>query len=79
MLPHFHHSVQPNVKQLKFKIKYPTDFTTKIEQLPQVSANKYLAAKCVRSLYTNIPNNEVVQAVKFNLSKPNPNTQQFYI
>ena len=66
--------MQPNVKQIKFNIKDPTAFNIKIEQLPQVSPNKYLAPMCVRSLYTNIPNNEVVQAVKFNLSKPNPNT-----
>ena len=61
--------LQPEVKKLKSYVKDTTDFIKKIEAIDHVSDDSYLVSLDVRSLYTNIPHKEGIEAVKQKLKK----------
>ena len=63
------HHLQENVKQLKSYVKDTNDFINKIENLPPVPKGSYLISMDVRSLYTNIPHKEGINAIKQSLGK----------
>ena len=56
--------LQPEVKKLKSYVKDTKDFIKKIEAIDHVSDDSYLVSLDVRSLYTNIPHKEGIEAVK---------------
>ena len=58
--------LQPHVKELKSYVKDSTDFIRKI--------NSILVTMDVRSLYTNIPNKEGIEAVETTLKRKNIGT-----
>ena len=64
--------LQPEVKKLKSYVKDTTDFIKKIEAIYHVSDASYLVSLDVRSLYTNIPHKEGIEAVKQKLKKSKP-------
>ena len=64
--------LQPEVKKLKSYVKDTTDFIKKIEAIDHVSDDCYLVSLDVRSLYTNIPHKEGIEAVKQKLKKSKP-------
>ena len=64
--------LQPEVKKLKSYVKDTTDFIKKIEAVDHVSDDSYLVSLDVRSLYTNIPHKEGLEAVKQKLKKSKP-------
>ena len=64
--------LQPDVKKLKSYVKDTTDFMKKIEAIDHVSDDSYLFSLDVRSLYTNIPHKEGIEAVKQKLKKSKP-------
>ena len=64
--------LQPEVKKLKSYVKDTTDFIKKIEAIDHVSDDSYLVSLDVRSLYTNIPHKEGIEAVKQKLKKSKP-------
>ena len=47
------------------------DFIRKINNLERIPENSILVTMDIRSLYTSIPNNEGIKAVKRTLSKKN--------
>ena len=53
-----------HVKELKSYVKDSTNFIWKINNVEKVSGNGILVTIDVRSLYTNIPNKEGIEAVK---------------
>ena len=59
--------LQPEVKKLKSYVKGTMDFIKKIEAI-----DHYLVSLDVRSLYTNIPHKEGIEAVKQKLKKSKP-------
>ena len=59
------HHFQPLNQNLPSYIKDTTDFLNKIEALPEeLPENSILVTMDVRSLYTNVPNDEGIEAVK---------------
>ena len=64
--------LQPEVKKLKSYVKETTDFIKKIEAIDHLSDDSYLVSFHVLSLYTNIPHNEGIEAVKQKLTKSKP-------
>ena len=58
------------MKSLPSYTQDTTDFLKKLDTLPD---NTYLVAMDVKSLYTNIPNDEGIQAVKNYMSKSEVN------
>ena len=58
------HVLQPYVKELRSYVKDSTDFIRKINNLERIPKNSILVTLDVRSLYTNIPNNEGIKAVE---------------
>ena len=61
--------LQPEVTKLKSYMKDSTDAINKIKEIEdQVSENDILVTMDVRSLYTNIPNDEGIQAVRESLN-----------
>ena len=64
--------LQPEVKKLKSYVKETTDFIKKIEAIDHLSDDSYLVSFHVRSLSTNIPHNEGIEAVKQKLTKSKP-------
>jgi len=63
------HFLQPIVCTTKSFVKDTTDFINKIEQIPYLPNNAILATIDVTSLYTNIPNDEGIQACKIQLNR----------
>ena len=61
--------LQPEVKKLKSYVKDTTDFIKKIETTDHVIDDFYLVSLDVRSLYTNKPHKEGIEAVKQTLTK----------
>ena len=55
--------LQPEVKKLRSYVKNTADFIKKIEAIDHVSDDSYLVSLDVRSLYTNIPHKEGIDAV----------------
>ena len=64
--------LQLEVKKLKSYVKDTTDFIKKIEAIDHVSDDSYLVSLDVRSLYTNIPHKEGMEAVKQKLKNSKP-------
>ena len=64
--------LQPEVKKLKSYVKDSTDSIEKIEAIDHVSDDSYLVSLDVRSLYTNIPQKEGIEAVKQKLKRSKP-------
>ena len=62
--------LQPEVKKLKSYVKDTTDFIKRIEAIDHVSDDSYLVSLDARSLYTNIPHREGIEAVEQRLKKP---------
>ena len=59
------HHLQPFNKELESYVKDTTDFVKKIQALPaEPNENRILVTMDVKSLYTNIPNTEGMEAVK---------------
>ena len=56
--------LQPEIKKLKSYGKDTTDFIKKIEPIDHFGDDSYLMSLDVRSLYTNIPHKEGIEAVK---------------
>ena len=65
--------LQPEIKKLKSYVKDITGFIKKIEAIYHLSDDSYLVSLDVRSLYTNIPHKEGIEAVKQKLEKSKPN------
>ena len=64
--------LQPEVEKLKSYVKDTTDFVKKIEAIDHVSDDSHLVSLDVRSLYTNVPHKERIEAVKQTLTKSKP-------
>ena len=58
------YNLQLIVKQIPSYVKDINDYINKINAVKSVTKNSYLETMCVTSLYTNIPNAEVISAVK---------------
>ena len=58
------HHLQPMTKELPSYVKDTTHLIKKLEALPEIPADTILITMDVRSLYTNIPNEEGKQAIK---------------
>ena len=59
------HHLQPINKELESYVKDTTDLVNKLESLPECPKEEtILVTLDVRSLYTNIPNNEGLEAIK---------------
>ena len=56
--------IQDSVKSLKSYVKDTTDFINKISNLGELPEESYLVTTDVKALYTNIPNDEGLQALK---------------
>ena len=56
--------IQDFKQSLKSYVKDTTDFINKIKHIGELSDNSYLLTMDVKALYTNIPNDEVLQALK---------------
>ena len=66
------HYLQPINKSLPSYVKDTTNFLTKLDELPEeLPDNTLMVTMDVRSLYTNVPNNEGINAVKHYLRKRN--------
>ena len=66
--------LQPHVKELKSYVKDSTDFIRKINSMEKNPDNSILVTMDVRSLYTNIPNKEGIEAVETTLKRKNIGT-----
>ena len=66
--------LQPHVKELKSYVKDSTDFIRKINSMEKIPDNSILVTMDVRSLYTNIPNKEGIEAVETTLKRKNIGT-----
>ena len=65
------HHLQPLNQNLESYVKDSTDFLNKLEKIPEIPDEAILVTMDVRSLYTNVPNDEGVEAVKSYLRKRN--------
>ena len=63
ILQYTDHHLQPHVQELGSYVKDSTDFIKKISTIDKVPQKSFLVTMDVRSLYTNIPNNEEIKAV----------------
>ena len=59
--------IQPIAKEIKSYVQDTSDFIEKINQVGTVPENTYLVSMAVRSLYTNIPNEEGIEALEESL------------
>ena len=59
--------IQPIAKVIKSCVQDTSDFIEKINQVGTVPENTYLVSMDVRSLYTNIPNEEGIEALEESL------------
>ena len=67
--------LQPHVKELKSYVKDSTDFMRKINSMEKILDNSILVTMDVRSLYTNIPNKEGIEAVETTLKRKSIGTR----
>ena len=65
----------PHEKELKSYVKDSTDFIRKINCMEKIPDNSILVTMDVRSLYTNIPNKEGIEAVETTLKRKNIGTR----
>ena len=63
--------LQPHVKELKSYVKDSTDFIRKIKSMEKIPDKRILVTMDVRSLFTNIPNKEGIEAVETTLKREN--------
>ena len=73
-LVEFQNFLRPEVTKLKSYVQDTLDFIKKIESVNHVSDDSYLVSLDVRSLYTNIPHKEGIEAVKQKLKKSKRST-----
>ena len=69
------HHLQPHVKNLKSYVKDTTHFLNLINDIKSVPPEAHLVTMDVRSLYTNIPHNEGIQAVKETMDNSNDSSK----
>ena len=67
--------IQDSAQSLKSYVKDTTDFVNKINHIGELPENSYLVTMDVKALYTNIPNDEGLQALK---ETPDKKTKQKY-
>ena len=67
--------LQPHVKELKSYVKDSTHFLRRINTMKKIPDNSILVTMDVRSLYTNIPNKEGIEAVETILKRRNIGTR----
>ena len=60
--------VQPHAKALPSYVKDTTDFINKFENVKDISIDSILVTLDVKTLYSNIPNHEGIEAVKETLN-----------
>ena len=72
---YINNQLQPHVKELKSYVKHSTDFIRKINGMEKIPDNSILVTMDVRSLYTNIPNKEGIEAVETTLKSKNIGTR----
>ena len=65
------HHLQPLNQNLPSYVKDTTDFLQKLKNIPEVPKDTILVTMDVRSLYTNVPNDEGIEAVKSYLQTRN--------
>ena len=58
------HYLQPHAKSLPSYIKDTSDFINRINETKEINKDSILVTLDVKSLYTNIPNHEGIEAVK---------------
>ena len=61
--------IQDSAQSLKSYVKDTTDFINKINHIGELPENSYLVTMDVKALYTNIPNDKGLQALKETLDK----------
>ena len=61
------HDLQPNIEELESFAKDSIDFMKKVFTTDKIPQERFLDTMDVRSLYTNIPNNEGIKAVETKL------------
>jgi hypothetical protein len=66
--------LQPIISEIKSHIKDTTDFINRIEKIKTIPENTILVTMDVKSLFTNIPHTEGINAVATALEKMNDNT-----
>ena len=66
-LKYMKNQLQPHVKELKSYVKDSTDFIRKINSMEKIPDNSILVTMDLRSLYTNIPNKEGIEALETTL------------
>ena len=69
MFKYVDHHIQPPAKNLRSCVKDTTDFIKKIRNVGTVPSGAYLVSMDVCSLYTNIPNDEGLEALRESLDK----------
>ena len=62
------HYLQPHAKSLPSYVKDTSDFINRINETKDINKDTILVTLDVKSLYTNIPNHEGIEAVKSTLS-----------
>ena len=67
--------LQPHVKELKSYVKDSTDSIRKANSMEKIPDNSIVLTMDVRSLYTNIPNKEGIEAVETTLKRKNIGTR----
>ena len=65
------HYLQPHAQALPSYIQDTTDFINKINKTENITENTFLVTLDVKSLYTNIPNHEGIEAAKEALNSVN--------
>jgi hypothetical protein len=65
------HHLQSLNQNLPSHVKDTTDFLRKLNEIPEIPDDSILVTMDVRSLYTNVPNDEGIEAVKSFLQKRN--------
>ena len=66
---HVDYHLQPVVKEIPSYVKDTQDFLKKLEKVKDIPLESLLVTLDVKSLYTNIPNNEGIKAVKESYEK----------
>ena len=63
------YNLQPIVKEIPSNVKDTQDFLKKLKKIKDIPQEGLLVALDVKPLYTNIPNNEGIKAVKESYEK----------
>ena len=63
------YNLQPIIKEIPSNVKDTQDFLKKLKKIKDIPQEGLLVTLDVKSLYTNIPNNEGIKAVKESYEK----------